>query len=58
MAPVLLIFITRLRMPVSTSLLLAGLFAESSDGFLSVLEKSVMGYVIAFVVTIILYPIC
>lgn len=56
-APVILMFITRIRMPVSTSFLLLGLFAEKSSDFMKVVTKSFLGYGIAFGVCIGFYGI-
>ncbi len=48
-APIFLLIITRLRMPVSTTFLLLNAFSSSSGAILSVLKKSVSGYVLAFI---------
>ncbi|MFV8754155.1 hypothetical protein ACNOYE_26730 [Nannocystaceae bacterium ST9] len=50
--PLFLLIMTRLRMPVSTTFLLLTSFATSTDGVGKVLEKSVIGYGLAFVVAI------
>lgn len=47
-APIFLLIITRLKMPVSTTFLLLSSFTSSSNAILGVLEKSLLGYVIAF----------
>ncbi len=47
-APIFLLILTRLRMPVSTTFLLLSSFTTSASGMGSVLAKSVSGYVIAF----------
>ena len=49
-APVVLLVLTKARMPVSTTLLLLGSFAGSSKAISKVLYKSLSGYVVAFVV--------
>lgn len=54
-APLFLLIITRLRMPVSTSILLLSCFATSASGITSVLMKSVGGYVIAFGLSILVW---
>ncbi len=54
-APLFLLIITRLRMPVSTSILLLSCFATESSGITSTLAKSVGGYVIAFVASIVIW---
>ena len=47
-APIFLLVLTRLRMPVSTTFLLLSSFTTSSHAIVNVLEKSLLGYVIAF----------
>lgn len=51
-APIVLLFITRLRMPVSTTFMLLSAFSSSASGILSVAQKSLSGYVVAFVMAI------
>ncbi|MGY6561526.1 MAG: hypothetical protein ACXITV_05425 [Luteibaculaceae bacterium] len=51
-APLVLLILTRLRMPVSTTFLLLSVFSADSSGIMSVAKKSLFGYVIAFVVAI------
>ncbi len=51
-APIFLLILTRLRMPVSTTFLLLSSFTTRSGTILDVLEKSLIGYVIAFVTAI------
>lgn len=51
MAPLTLLILTRLRMPVSTTFLMLSVFSSSSDGIISMVTKSVSGYLIAFVVS-------
>lgn len=48
-APLFLLILTRLRMPVSTTFLLLSVFATSPDGIVDILQKSLLGYGIAFV---------
>lgn len=48
-APIFLLVMTRFRMPVSTTFLLLSSFASTSDSIVKVLEKSLAGYVVAFV---------
>jgi hypothetical protein len=52
-APLLLIVLTRMRMPVSTTFLLLTIFSTRSSAVMSVLSKSISGYVLAFAVAII-----
>ena len=47
-APVFLLILTRLRMPVSTTFLILSCFATDPEGVAEVLEKSLYGYGIAF----------
>ena len=47
-APVFLLILTRLRMPVSTTILLLTSFDPDGTGITSVLQKSIGGYFIAF----------
>ncbi|PRP90862.1 Phosphate transporter family protein [Enhygromyxa salina] len=53
--PLFLLILTRMRIPVSTTFLILSSFATSAKGITAVLTKSVSGYVIAFVVAIILW---
>ena len=54
-APLFLIVLTRMRMPVSTTFLLLTIFSTKSSAVMSVLTKSVSGYLVAFVVAITLW---
>lgn len=54
-APLFLLIITRLRMPVSTTFLLLSVFAVDPDGIVQMLQKSLSGYVVAFTVAIIIW---
>jgi len=54
-APLFLIILTRLRMPVSTTFLLLSCFAASGKSIGAVVIKSISGYGIAFVCSIILW---
>ncbi|MEO1021912.1 MAG: hypothetical protein AAFW89_05160 [Bacteroidota bacterium] len=47
-APLFLLILTRLKMPVSTTFLLLSCFAADVDGITSVLSKSLQGYFLAF----------
>ncbi len=49
-APIFLLIITKLRMPVSTTFLLLSSFSTASGALLNVMHKSIMGYFIAFAV--------
>jgi len=54
-APLFLIILTRLRMPVSTTFLLLSVFATKIAGVTNVLVKSLSGYFIAFTGAILLW---
>ena len=56
-APVALLMMTRLKMPVSTSILLLSAFATQASSIVSILQKSMFGYVIAFVTAIIVWTL-
>ncbi|MEM9416830.1 MAG: hypothetical protein AAF963_00575 [Bacteroidota bacterium] len=47
-APIALLILTRLRIPVSTTFLLLNVFATDANAILNVLQKSLYGYFIAF----------
>lgn len=53
-APIVLIIITRMRMPVSTTFLLLSSFATTGGAIHKVLGKSLSGYFIAFAVSIVI----
>lgn len=54
-APLFLLILTRLRMPVSTTFLLLSAFAATTTGIADVLYKSLSGYFIAFIVAIVIW---
>lgn len=54
-APLFLLILTRLRMPVSTTFLLLSVFATEPEGIIRVLQKSLSGYGLAFIVAIIVW---
>jgi len=54
-APIFLLILTRLRMPVSTTFLLLSCFSTSAGAIGSVLTKSVSGYFVAFIAAIIIW---
>lgn len=54
-APVFLLIITRMRMPVSTIFLILSCFSADLSGIIDRLGKSMMGYVTAFTVCIIVW---
>ena len=50
-APLVLLILTRLKMPVSTTFLLLSVFSATSAGITSVVFKSLSGYGIAFILS-------
>lgn len=56
-APIVLLILTRLRMPVSTTFLLLSSFSSSLSGILSVTSKSLSGYGLAFITSIIIWTV-
>ncbi|MDP2058963.1 MAG: hypothetical protein U1C58_09110 [Flavobacteriaceae bacterium] len=54
-APLVLLIITRLRMPVSTTFLLLSVFSADSSGIISMVGKSVSGYVLAFILSFVVW---
>ncbi len=54
-APLFLLIITRLRMPVSTTFLLLSCFSANLGGIQSMLIKSLSGYFVAFAVAILMW---
>ncbi len=54
-APLLLLILTRMRMPVSTTFLLLTSFATSASSVGDVLGKSVLGWVVAFGVSFVVW---
>lgn len=56
-APLVLIVLTRMRMPVSTTFLLLTVFSTQSSAVLSVMTKSFTGYALAFVSSILIWTL-
>jgi len=56
-APVFLLMLTRMRMPVSTTFLLLSIFTTKSSGIFIMLEKSLWGYTVAFGVAVIIWTL-
>lgn len=54
-APIILLLLTRLRMPVSTTFMLLSAFSASSAGIIAVTQKSLFGYIIAFGVALTIW---
>lgn len=54
-SPLILLIITRLRMPVSTTFMLLSVFSSDTQAILSVTQKSLSGYVVAFVAAMIVW---
>ncbi len=56
-APLFLLLLTRLRMPVSTTILLLTAFAPQSTAIQKVLMKSIGGYFLAFILAMIVWSL-
>lgn len=54
-APIFLLILTRMRMPVSTTFLLLSCFSASAEGITSVLGKSLSGYGLALIVGLVVW---
>jgi phosphate/sulfate permease len=54
-APLILLLLTRLRMPVSTTFLLLSAFSVDSSGIIDVTKKSLFGYGIAFLMAVFVW---
>ena len=54
-APIFLIILTRLKMPVSTTFLLLTSFSTEVKGVMAVLEKSLTGYFLAFAIGLLVW---
>ncbi|MFC6996558.1 hypothetical protein [Rufibacter roseus] len=54
-APVILLLLTRFRIPVSTTFMLLSVFTIDSGAIFSMVNKSLMGYVAAFVAALLIY---
>lgn len=54
-APIVLMVMTRLRMPVSTTFLLLNVFTYKAGTIGGVVQKSLIGYVLAFVIAIVVW---
>lgn len=55
MAPLALLILTRLRMPVSTTFLMLSVFSASSDGIVAMVTKSLSGYLLAFILSAVIW---
>ena len=54
-APLILLIITRMRMPVSTTFLLLNAFTTKTSAIIGVLDKSLSGYFLAFFLALIVW---
>lgn len=54
-APVILLILTRLKMPVSTTFLILSAFSTSAKGVMGVMTKSLCGYMVAFGAALFIY---
>lgn len=54
-APIVLLVLTRFKIPVSTTFLLLSIFSTSASGLYSILEKSLKGYLVAFFCSFVIW---
>lgn len=54
-APIVLLVMTRMRMPVSTTFLLLNVFTYKGGTIIDVMKKSFLGYLLAFVIAIFVW---
>ncbi|WP_018476367.1 hypothetical protein [Pontibacter roseus] len=54
-SPIILLLLTRFRIPVSTTFMLLSVFTATSGTILSMINKSVAGYIVAFISALIIY---
>lgn len=54
-APLVLLFLTRLKMPVSTTFLCLSVYSSNLDGIQGMMFKSVSGYLVSFIVAIVIW---
>jgi len=54
-APIVLLVMTRMRMPVSTTFLLLNVFTYKAGTIVDVMQKSFLGYLLAFVIAIVVW---
>ena len=54
-APLILLALTRLKMPVSTTFLLLTAFSTKGTAVVKVMEKSLTGYLLAFVIALLVW---
>ncbi|WP_204281879.1 inorganic phosphate transporter [Pontibacter burrus] len=54
-SPIILLLLTRFRIPVSTTFMLLSVFSATSGTIVSMLSKSISGYFLAFVSAFIIY---
>ncbi len=54
-APLVLLILTRLKMPVSTTFLLLSVFSADTSGITSVIWKSWTGYIMAFILSFLVW---
>ncbi|WP_162428090.1 hypothetical protein [Pontibacter pudoricolor] len=54
-SPIILLLLTRFRIPVSTTFMLLSVFSATGGTVVSMVSKSFMGYILAFVSALIIY---
>lgn len=53
--PIVLLVMTRLRMPVSTTFLLLNVFSYKAGTIIGVMQKSFLGYIVSFIAAIVVW---
>ncbi|GAA4835101.1 hypothetical protein [Algivirga pacifica] len=54
-APLILLVLTRMKMPVSTTFLILNAFADKPSTMWGVIQKSIMGYLLAFTLALVVW---
>ncbi|WP_242921644.1 hypothetical protein [Pontibacter liquoris] len=54
-SPIVLLLLTRFKIPVSTTFMLLNVFSASSGTVVGMVSKSLMGYAVSFVVALVIY---
>ncbi|WP_202621771.1 hypothetical protein [Pontibacter russatus] len=54
-SPIILLLLTRFRIPVSTTFMLLSVFTATTGTIMSMLDKSLKGYVVAFISALLIY---
>lgn len=54
-SPIILLLLTRFRIPVSTTFMLLSVFTATSGTIISMIDKSLKGYLVAFISALVIY---